>query len=151
MILETLAGALTGGLGAIVPAIVDYYKTRQANEHELAMMQEQRIAAKELASLKLEEIGAQADADQTRLAYAFQPPTTGIRIIDAINALVRPSITYWYFGLYAGLKISLMAAAYAGGLPLLSVIPHVWTEADMGMFAAIMAFWFGSRALLKHK
>jgi hypothetical protein len=64
----------------------------------------------------------------------------GIRWVDALNGTVRPVIAYSFFILYALVK----GMQFSAGLPWL-----LWTEEDQAIFAGIISFYFGQRAMSK--
>ncbi|MBN8531560.1 MAG: hypothetical protein J0L97_06855 [Alphaproteobacteria bacterium] len=87
---------------------------------------------------RLEEIQTQADIAESRALYRTY--NTGIRWVDALNGTVRPVIAYAFFLLYAVVK----AMQFSADLPWL-----LWTEEDQAIFAGIISFYFGQRAMSK--
>jgi hypothetical protein len=65
--------------------------------------------------------------------------------VDALAALVRPCITYAFFGLYVYLKIII----FDGGDEI--AIADIWSDEDRGIFGTVIGFWFGNRAINKYK
>jgi hypothetical protein len=57
------------------------------------------------------------------------------QIVDAANRLVRPGVTLWLIGGFAGWWV----------LPRVEVISEYWQN----VFMIILTFWFGGRAILK--
>ena len=87
---------------------------------------------------RLEEINTNADIAESQALYKTY--TTGISWVDALNGTVRPVIAYSFFILYAAVKIM----HYSADLPWL-----LWTEDDQAIFAGIISFYFGQRAMSK--
>jgi len=58
----------------------------------------------------------------------------------ALNGTVRPVIAYSFFALYASVK----AIQFSANLPWL-----LWTAEDQAIFAGIISFYFGQRAMSK--
>lgn len=82
---------------------------------------------------------------------------TGIHWVDALSGSVRPMITYAFFTLYVLVKCAQFSILLSPALPwqnnlsVAQALVSLWTEEDIAIFSAIMAFWFGSRALMKAK
>ena len=64
---------------------------------------------------------------------------------------VRPMITYMFFALFAAVKVSSLMVALETQGDFNSAITVVWDDETQAIFAAIISFWFGSRALEKGK
>ena len=145
--LSSILGFLSAGL----PHLLEYFKSKQDNGHELEMLRLQAELAKIETAGKVEAVGLQTDAemykDQVLLAMEAMKPT-GHGFIDALNASVRPVLAYAFFGLYAAVKA---AQWYALGddevLPW--AIDKLWNVEDQAIFAGIISFYFGQRAFRK--
>lgn len=168
-----LFGGLIGGLLRLAPTIVDYFKTRQANKHEVDMMGLTMQRDKLLAEQAIAKIEKQAQMvldkgglEALREAIARQGAPTGIRWVDALSATVRPVVTYWYLCLYSVVKMAMLTVAVVGAVmvaaaagsdaagiavEIAQAIAGAWTPADMGLFTGIMNFWFLDRVLRKNE
>ena len=62
---------------------------------------------------------------------------------------MRPVITYLFFGLFVLIEITLLREAIKTGMDVSSAIQILWDEDTKAIFAAIVSFWFGSRAIDK--
>lgn len=139
----SLFGALLGFLGSIVPTLLKLYQDKQDKQHELKLLELQMQAQAQLHTEKMEEISAQADIEESKALYEFaKPEKSGVLWVDAIIALatslVRPLITYSFFGLYAWVKLMLTKNE-----------AQLWTEFDTAIFSTVIAFWFGQRAAMR--
>ena len=154
----TALGAIFGFLGSLAPELIKLYKAKEDRKHELAVMDRQAELTKLGFSAKLEEIGIQADvADMANVYQQAQAgvPDTGVRWVDAflevVNALVRPTITYIYFGLYLGVKYAnFQIIKSQQALNWKEAITLNWNDFDGAMLAAILGFWFGNRMVQKY-
>ena len=97
-------------------------------------MEQQKLGA----SQRLEEIQLNADIAESQALYRTY--STGIRWVDALNGTVRPVIAYSFFILYALVKVM----QFSADLPWL-----LWTAEDQAIFAGIISFYFGQRAMSK--
>ena len=69
--------------------------------------------------------------------------------IAGLQKSVRPVITYAFFGIFAIVEYTILMSAIDGGMPLRDAIQIVWDDNTQAIFAAIISFWFGSRAVEK--
>jgi len=70
--------------------------------------------------------------------------------INALRGSVRPVITYVFFGLFVAIKVTAIVALMGAGNDLGRSLSLIWDDATSGLFAAIISFWFGGRAVSKY-
>ena len=141
----SLLGSLLGFGTSFMPNILGFFEKKQANKQELLMLEAKAKYASELSKLKLQEIDAQADIEEAKGIYKHAEQlakSNQSKFIGALQASVRPVITYAFFILFAFVK---------GAYVLLPAILTAWDDETMALFAAVMAFWFGNRAISKWK
>jgi len=138
-----------GGLLRLAPELMAFFDKKNERKHELdmqdkAMEFEKLRGANRMAEMNVDLEKATLDAIGKVSAAQMQP--TGIRWADAINVLVRPAITYFFFALYCGVKIAAIVAVMRAGDNFLAALPQIWNpDADMGMLGTILGFWFVGR------
>lgn len=77
-----------------------------------------------------------ADLDSARqFAGVSNQPGLVNQIVDAANRMVRPGVTLWLIGGFAGWWV----------LPRVELISEYWQN----IFMIVLTFWFGGRAILK--
>jgi hypothetical protein len=141
----TLFGALLGFMTSIFPEILKFCRQTKECTHELNIMDRQIELTKLGHSQRLEEIQIQSDMLGDIARYNHARPTN-IKWVDALAGTVRPVITYAFFALYGAVKIaqwSLLADHFSG----FEALFRLWSDEDAALFAAVMSFWFGQRAL----
>ncbi len=141
----TFASALMGFMSSLVPDLLKMWRDRQDRRHELAILQLQIEQQAQGHTQRLEEIRTEGDIAQSRTLY--QTYFTGIRWVDALNGTVRPVLAYAFFLLYFSIK--LMQFSLLPEAPLPWAIEALWGEEDRAIFAGIIAFYFGQRAMQK--
>lgn len=134
----TLLGSLIGFISAAFPDLLKLLKDHQDKKHELVILQMQMEQQRQGHMNRLEEINVQADISESRALYKTY--NTGIRWVDALNGTVRPVIAYAFFMLYAAVKGMQFSADISATL---------WTSEDQAIFAGIISFYFGQRAMNK--
>ena len=101
---------------------------------------------KELADQKLEMVNVEADVREMESLHKSMQPT-GVAFIDGLRGSVRPVITYAFFGLFIFVEVSAYLALTAQGVSGLDAANAVWSEETSALFAAVISFWFGGRAI----
>ncbi|WP_253308254.1 MULTISPECIES: hypothetical protein [unclassified Rickettsia] len=139
-----IIGSLVGFFSSFVPEVFNFFKDKKDKEHELKLINLQIEAAKANENTKLEAVKIQADTEESKYLYLHAAPSK-VKWVDAFAALVRPFITYAFFGLYVYLKIIL----FGGGDDV--AIAEIWNDEDRGIFGTVIGFWFGNRAFNKNK
>lgn len=151
----TIITSIIGFLGGFVPDVLKYFKQKQDNAHELAIMDKQIEAQKILHEQRIEEINVQADVAESQALYKVSEiKQTGVKWADAFLALyngsVRPSITYLFTGLYVFVKVAQVKSLMVGsGVSLLDAVKYTYTELDMSCLTLVLSYWFGARAAAK--
>lgn len=154
----TLLGTLLGGLFRLAPEFLKMLDKNNERAHEVLMFDKQ-LEADRLrlnATQALEETrGANAlnlaDVQAMIEAVKAQGQKTGIAIVDGLNALVRPILTFWW-------AVILYSVALFAEYYVLVTVTHVakadavlmvWGADEKAIVASIISFWFVDRALRK--
>jgi hypothetical protein len=146
----SLLGTLLGFGTSIVPEILGYFKQRQANQQELDMLEAKAKYADKLSELKIKELDAQADIVESQSIYSHDSNLDSGKFVNALRGSVRPIITYAFFILFATVKgVTLYTMVSQEGVDLAAGLVAVWDSETQAIFSAIIAFWFGNRAMSK--
>lgn len=168
-LLSTLISFLMGGL----PKLLDFFQDRSDKKHELALAQMQTerelamlekgyAAQAKVEEIRLDEIKTSSSADTTQaIIGAQQAEMQAIYAHDMslnegtsawvknIRALVRPLITYGFFGLLVLIDVMLFWHGYKQGVDFVTLSEQLWDNDTQALFASIIAFHFGGRAFGK--
>ncbi len=157
-LLSTLLGFASGGL----PKVLDYFQDRGDKKHELALMAMQRereiALAKEgyIAQARVEEIKTDQIAMQTQAQEKIAMWKHDMKIGEGastwvinLRASVRPIVTYLFVGLLITVDIAGIWYAYSTGVAFADAMNMVFSDDEMSILAAIIAFHFGGRAFNK--
>jgi hypothetical protein len=149
----TLLASLFGLLGSTLPNIFKLFQDNQDKAQELAIMQMQIEYAKLNLATQLKEVQVGADASEFKTLYTTY--NTGIHWVDALNGCVRPIVAFSFFFLFFLTKLPCIALAFhdiSQGQAFSETIMYgLWSDNDSAIFAGIIAFYFGSRAMAKMK
>jgi hypothetical protein len=157
-LISTLLGFASGGL----PKVLDFVQDRGDKKHELALMaanREREIAlAKEgfIAQAAVEEIKTEQIAMQTQAQEKLAMWKHDMKIGEGastwvinLRASVRPIVTYIFVLLLVVVDVAGIWYAYSTGVPFAMAMDMVFSDDEMSILAAIIAFWFGSQAFSK--
>jgi hypothetical protein len=146
----SLLGSLLGFLGSALPEFFKLFREAQDRKHELAILDRQMELLKLGHNQRLEEIQVQADVAETQALYGYANRPTGVPWVEALQASVRPVITYAFFAVFATVKVAMLIGfMQETGIAFGAALQLVWDEETQALFAAVMSFWFGARALQK--
>lgn len=145
----TLLGSLLGFISSTFPDLLNIWKDRADRSHELAILDRQMEAQKLNHSNRLEEIHVQADISESKALYSHARQPSGVPWVEALRATVRPMITYAFFVLFAMVKIAALFQLLNSGFTVADSLMIIWDGETQALFAAVMSFWFGQRALTK--
>jgi hypothetical protein len=144
----TLLGSLLGFLGSAFPQILKLFQEAHDRRHELAILNLQMEQQRQGHQQRLEEIQRDGDIKQSLALYQHDSQPAGYKWVEALRASVRPVLTYAFFLLFAAVKIAgLYTMVGFDGMSLAVALPLIWDAETQALFAAIMTFWFGQRAL----
>ena len=146
----SLLGSLLGFATCFAPKAIDVFKDGQDHKQKLELMRLQMEMAEKGTTLKLQELNAEADIAETKGIYAHDQSLDGGGFVNALRASVRPVITYLFFGLFITIEVCTLIALLNSGADLVDALPKLWNDETMAIFAAILSFWFGNRAVSKY-
>ena len=168
-LLSTLISFLMGGL----PKLLDFFQDRSDKKHELALaaMQTERelamlekgyAAQAKVEEIRLDEIKVSSSAETTQaIIGAQQAEMQAIYAHDMslnegtsqwvknLRALVRPLITYGFFGLLVMIDGLLFWHGFKQDVDFTTLADQLWDNETQALFASIIAFHFGGRAFGK--
>ena len=147
----TLLGSLLGFGTSIIPEILGYFKQNQANKQELKMLEAKSQYAAQLSTLKLQALDAEADIAETKGLYAHDTELArrGGWVVG-LQASVRPVITYLFMLAFLAVKGGMVySLIFMQNVDWVIALEVTWDQESHALFAAIMSFWFGNRAMGK--
>ena len=157
-LLSTLISFLMGGL----PKILDFFQDRSDKSHELDLAKiqtERELAMAErgfLAQARIEEIKTEQVAMQTAVqerqalyAHDIEIGKGASQWVINARAMVRPSITYGMFLLFAFVEFFGFFFAYHREVPFDQALNLLWDDETQIIWSSVVAFWFGTQAFKK--
>ena len=146
----TIIGSLLGFGTSFLPEVLNYFKRGQEQKYELQRMQMEMELMAKRSELNIAELDKEAEIKETEGLYKHDNVDAG-GFINALRGSVRPIITYAFFGLFVAIKVTaLLSLINQTGVSLNMALDTIWDDQTAGLFAAIMSFWFGNRAVSKY-
>jgi len=146
----TLLGSLLGFISSAFPDLLKIWQDKQDRKHELHILDRQMEQMRLGHNQRLEEIAINADISESLALLKHDSQPSGVKWIDGLRSSVRPVITYAFFSLFTTIKICALSVLVVDqGMSFVTALPHIWDAETQALFAAVMSFWFGSRALAK--
>lgn len=153
--LTSLLALLGGGLLRALPELVSLWNKKTDYAHEYKMIDKQVELEKTKGANQQQAIESQGAVDQVlalleanKAAVTGQMQKVGIKIVDALNFLVRPLVTYFFVLLYAVVKVCMLIAAFDQPEVLQAII-QCWSADDAAILSGILSFWFVGRVFDK--
>lgn len=168
----TLVGGLLGFMASVLPRLFElmenYFNHKHQQEAEAQQIDAATkgiVVARTMTNAKVlvpvegevSAPGIPPESGDTTLEVEEAPaiiegPAFFTRLFNTLRFSVRPIVTYGFFALFLFVKIK---GFYHGMLvdhtPVIQLLPVVWNEGTESLFAAVLAFWFGSRAFEKSR
>lgn len=148
--IETLMGGVFGGVLRLAPEVFKIFDKKNERSHELRMLEAEMEFAKVRGEIAMRQADVQlqsAELDAMTAAIKEQSATAQAagKFVAAISALVRPTVTYLFLGLYAAVKIAAYLIAIEQGGNWKEVLTTMWGADDLAVFNMILSFWFVGR------
>jgi hypothetical protein len=168
-LLSTLISFLMGGL----PKLLDFFQDRSDKKHELqlaqmqterelAMLEKGYAAQAKVEEIRLDEIKTSSSAETTQAIIGAQQAEMQAlyahdmslnegtsQWVKNLRALVRPLITYGFFGLLVMIDGLLFWHGFQQNVDFTTLADQLWDNETQALFASIIAFHFGGRAFGK--
>lgn len=142
----TLLASISGFFGALFPQIIKYFFDKNDKKHELEVLKLQLDASKGAVKRKLES--ARIDLEAVEIKNLYTTYKSGINWVDALNASVRPILAYGFFIIYAIIKF-MQYQKLSDSITHFELYEILWTLEDQAIFAGIISFYYGQRAISK--
>ena len=148
--IETLLGGVFGGVLRLAPELFKLFDKKNERAHELRMLEAEMEFAKVKGEIAMRQADVQLQtAELDAMVAAIQEQSSTAKaagsVVAAISALVRPTVTYMFLGLYAAVKVAAYLIAIEQGGNWKEVLTTMWGSDDLAVFNMIISFWFVGR------
>jgi len=143
-----LLGSLLGFGTSFLPQVLGFFQEKQAHKNRLDEMRLRGELAAQGVNLELQVLDKKAEIEETREIYQYANPSGGFSA--GLAASVRPIITYLFFTLFMATKVVIMVKVIEQGGDWKDGVELMFDNETKALFAAIISFWFGNRAVSKY-
>lgn len=161
-LISAIIGLVSGALPDVLKLVKDGQEAKREREFLLLQHQMQLERMKSEAGSKLQEAEAGIVAEEIRAmrdhlveATRAAGKPSGVVWVDAMNALVRPIMSYFVLLLYVVTSLAVTYAtlrAFFGGQAMdeaIALSKAIWTGIVGFTIEAVFGFWFASRSARK--
>lgn len=145
---STIVGGLIGLLGALVPEVIALVhkwmdsRTGTVGTNGSVVAEGEVVNGTPVRATYERGRGPEAEAQMTLKDHAM----------DVLRESVRPVLTYAFFALYVTIKLVVLTHSLSvDHAKAADILPILWDEGTETMFATTMAFWFGSRMMVRFR
>jgi len=143
-----LLGSLLGFGTSFLPQVLGFFQQKQEHKNKLELLKLQGEMAAQGVQLELQILDKKAEIEETKALYQYANPSGGFSA--GLAASVRPVITYLFFALFMASKAVVMIRVMDQGGDWTQSVELMFDEETKALFAAIISFWFGNRAVSKY-
>lgn len=156
--LLTIISAICGGLLRLAPEVLKFFDSRNDRSHELAMMDKQLAFLQAQGTLKIDEARVTTSAEVQKSQFdammaAYQAENVMLsnssQWVNNINALIRPSVTFGVFTLWAIIRLALIVYSFHATGNVTESLMNAWTPDDAALLSTISGFYFVGRTIEK--
>jgi hypothetical protein len=147
-----LLGSVLGFGTSFAPKILETINKGREQKHELAKMKASAEIKMQMQDAEFDHLQDMAHHEEhKRLIEHDIAISKETGFFAGLKKGVRPIITYCFFGFFLFYKTVLVMEALRSGQNISDISDIIWDEQSQAIFAAIISFWFGSRAVEKLK
>lgn len=146
----SLLGSLLGFGTSFLPEVLNFFKAGQEHKQKLETMRMEAELLEKRSALKLKELDKEADIAEAKGIYEHDRSIDAGGFVNALRGSVRPVITYAFFIMFVCVEVVIMLKVMESGGDWKDAVELMWSPETQGLFAAIMSFWFGNRAVSKY-
>lgn len=145
----TVFSSLIGMILGFVPSVIKVYEKNQDNKYNLELTKLRIDAATKNIQLEKDTALIKTNSDTQQAALEHDSDIDTSSWIGIFRASVRPVITYFFFFAFIGSKGLIMVVMLNRNIDTSIILNTVWDDVSLSIFATIISFWFGNRAMEK--
>jgi len=147
----TLLGSLLGFGTSFLPSLLNFFQAKEDNKHEINMMKAQAEIQLEIGEQKLEAAIVEGDIAEIVAAHKEQSSTVrrGSVWLANLSGSIRPVVTYLFVAEYLAVTWSIAYLVLERDGVSINALQTLMNDEFMGLFSAMIAFWFGNRTFGK--
>lgn len=142
----TIISSLLGFGSSFLPSVLDFFKEKRDQKHELMLMDKQLEQQIKIGNQKMQMMDVEADIREVETLHKEHAQITkkSSQFFINLSSSVRPVISYLIFFEFMILTF-LLAFGYIDN----GMYQIIWSEPMAATWSATICFWFGSRSFQK--
>lgn len=145
----TIISSIVGLLSGALPYLVKILERRIDYKYEIELTKIKVEAATRGIELAVIAESIKADVEEGKSVRQHDSTLNYNGFLETLRASIRPLLTYFFFFLFCVVKLIAVTLMFKEGYNGIEVLKAVWDEPTTTIFAAIISFWFGNRAMIK--
>lgn len=143
----TLISTALGFFTSFVPSILDYFKQKRDQEHELKMIDAQIKAQLAIGQMQLEAAVTEAQLKELQELHKEQTATAvkAGKFISGLSASVRPVVTYLFVIEFLVINWAIAWLTFDASGFTLEALRSIMDDRFFSLLSSMIAFWFGNR------
>ena len=144
----TLLGSLLGFGTSFLPKVMEFFQDRADKAHELKMITAMAEANAKSQTIKLDMVNVEADIREVEALSKHSQTIhkNAAQWVVNLAGSVRPTITYAFF-----IEFMVLTVLVSLGWITIEQYNTIWDAEMKALFAAVLSFWFGNRAIRQGK
>ena len=153
-----LLGLVFGGVSRLAQHWLDLKDKQAERDHESRMYAHQiELADKRFAHdaelRRMDKEQAETAGEWAALQSAIESQAREAQAaggwVAKLSASVRPTLAYWFAGIYTMSKLAALYLALTAGATFAEAVRAIYTEFDGTILASILSFYYADRSLRK--
>jgi hypothetical protein len=149
----TIISTALGFFTSLVPNVLDYFKQKRDQDHELAMIDAQTQAQLAIGQMQLEATVTDAQLKEIQAAHKEQASTAVAagRFISGLSASVRPVVTYLFVLEFLAINWAIAWLTFDANGFTIEALRTILDDRFFSLLSSMIAFWFGNRTFGKRR
>lgn len=149
----TLLSTALGFFTSFLPSLMDYFKQKQDQAHEINMVDAQTKAQLAIGQMQLEATVTEAQLKELQELHKEQASTAikAGKFISGLSASVRPVVTYLFVMEFLVINWAIAWLTVDSVGFTLEALKAILDDRFFGLLSSMIAFWFGNRTFGKRQ
>lgn len=149
----TLLSTALGFFTSFLPSLMDYFKQKQDQAHEINMVKAQTEAQLAIGQMQLEATVTEAQLKELQELHKEQASTAikAGKFISGLSASVRPVVTYLFVMEFLVINWAIAWLTIDSVGFTLEALTAILDDRFFGLLSSMIAFWFGNRTFGKRQ
>ena len=150
--ISTLIGAICGFGASVTPEVIGLVKAERDHKHDIALKELELQAADKNYTFQLANNALTGSTEELKALLTADAGIQSTPFFNALRASVRPVVTYLLVLMFCIVKLALLSSLFLyHDVKFTEAVVLLWDTDTMSILAAVLSFWFGSRAMEQYR